>query len=146
MELRTLRYFLAVAQAKTISAAAEALHVTQPTLSRQMQELEEELGIQVQKGVLTRAFRRSFYSETIQQGKPFIDREINEIFLLRMDDLTTVTLQKEEVSEVVWMPIDTVTARLDRGDRELCLDKEEFREVAKAIKAQLETIAPPPSQ
>lgn len=44
MELRTLRYFLAVAQAKTISAAAEALHVTQPTLSRQMQELEEELG------------------------------------------------------------------------------------------------------
>ena len=45
MELRTLRYFLAVAQAKTISAAAEALHVTQPTLSRQMQELEEELGV-----------------------------------------------------------------------------------------------------
>lgn len=44
MELRTLRYFLAVAQAKTISAAAETLHVTQPTLSRQMQELEEELG------------------------------------------------------------------------------------------------------
>ena len=40
MELRTLRYFLAVAQAKTISAAAEALHVTQPTLSRQMLELD----------------------------------------------------------------------------------------------------------
>ena len=48
MELRTLRYFLAVAQAKTISAAAEALHVTQPTLSRQMQELEEELGIELE--------------------------------------------------------------------------------------------------
>lgn len=44
MELRELRYFLAVAQAGTISAAAEALHVTQPTLSRQMLELESRLG------------------------------------------------------------------------------------------------------
>lgn len=44
MELRVLRYFLAVAREETISGAAEALHVTQPTLSRQMMELEEELG------------------------------------------------------------------------------------------------------
>lgn len=44
MELRELRYFLAVAQAGTISAAAEAVHVTQPTLSRQMMELETRLG------------------------------------------------------------------------------------------------------
>ena len=44
MELRVLRYFLAVAREETISAAANYLHVTQPTLSRQMMELEEELG------------------------------------------------------------------------------------------------------
>ena len=44
MELRVLRYFLAVAREETISGAAEYLHVTQPTLSRQMMELEEELG------------------------------------------------------------------------------------------------------
>lgn len=44
MELRVLRYFLAVAREETISGAAEALHVTQPTLSRQMMELEDELG------------------------------------------------------------------------------------------------------
>ena len=44
MELRVLRYFLTVAQAESISAAAEVLHVTQPTLSRQLMELEAELG------------------------------------------------------------------------------------------------------
>lgn len=44
MELRTLQYFLAVVREENISRAADALHVTQPTLSRQMAQLEEELG------------------------------------------------------------------------------------------------------
>lgn len=44
MELRVLRYFLAVVEQGNIISAAEALHVTQPTLSRQLMELEEELG------------------------------------------------------------------------------------------------------
>lgn len=44
MELRVLRYFLAVAKEESITAASETLHVTQPTLSRQLMELEEEFG------------------------------------------------------------------------------------------------------
>lgn len=44
LELRTLRYFLAVAQEENITRAADYLHVTQPTLSRQMADLEKELG------------------------------------------------------------------------------------------------------
>lgn len=44
MELRVLRYFLAVAKEESITAASETLHVTQPTLSRQHMELEEEFG------------------------------------------------------------------------------------------------------
>ena len=47
MELRTLQYFLAVAQEQSITRAAELLHMTQPTLSRQLKELEEELGKQL---------------------------------------------------------------------------------------------------
>ncbi|WP_443863802.1 LysR family transcriptional regulator [Fusobacterium ulcerans] len=44
MELRVLRYFLAVVKEESITAASETLHVTQPTLSRQLMELEEEFG------------------------------------------------------------------------------------------------------
>ena len=44
MELRVMRYFLAVAREENITKAAEKLHLTQPTLSRQLKELEEELG------------------------------------------------------------------------------------------------------
>ncbi len=47
MELRVLRYFLAVVREENITAAAESLHLTQPTLSRQLMELEEELGSQL---------------------------------------------------------------------------------------------------
>lgn len=47
MELRVLQYFLAVVREENISRAADVLHVTQPTLSRQIAQLEEELGAQL---------------------------------------------------------------------------------------------------
>ncbi len=47
MELRVLRYFLTLAREENISRAAEALYITQPTLSRQLAELEEELGVKL---------------------------------------------------------------------------------------------------
>ena len=44
MEIRLLKYFLAVAREENITAAAESLHITQPTLSKQLMELEDEFG------------------------------------------------------------------------------------------------------
>lgn len=45
MEIRVLRYFLTVVQEESITKAAEALHITQPTLSRQLAQLENEVGV-----------------------------------------------------------------------------------------------------
>lgn len=47
MELRVLRYFLIVVREENITRAAEVLHITQPTLSRQLSMLEEELGVKL---------------------------------------------------------------------------------------------------
>ena len=47
MEIRVLEYFLAVAREQSISAAADFLHLTQPTLSRQLKDLEDQFGNQL---------------------------------------------------------------------------------------------------
>ena len=47
MEIRVLRYFLAVAQEESITGASQILHITQPTLSRQLAQLEEETGVKL---------------------------------------------------------------------------------------------------
>lgn len=44
MELRVLKYFLAIAREENFTKAAQQLHITQPTLSRQIAQFEEELG------------------------------------------------------------------------------------------------------
>lgn len=47
MEIRVLRYFWTIVEENSVSKAAEQLHITQPTLSRQLRELETELGTEL---------------------------------------------------------------------------------------------------
>ena len=47
MEIRVLRYFLTVVREESITKAAEVLHITQPTLSRQLSQMEEEIGVRL---------------------------------------------------------------------------------------------------
>ena len=61
MEIRTLRYFMAIAREENMTRAAEILHVTQPTLSKQMQALENELGKKL-------FLRHSFSIELTEEG------------------------------------------------------------------------------
>lgn len=59
MELRVLRYFIEVAREQNITAAAEKLYITQSTLSKQLMELETELG----KKLLVRGKRKTTLTE-----------------------------------------------------------------------------------
>ena len=47
MEFRILKYFLAVAREENITKAANVLHITQPTLSRQLAQLEDDLNVKL---------------------------------------------------------------------------------------------------
>lgn len=71
MELRVLRYFLAVAREESISGAAEYLHLTQPTLSRQLIDLENELG--------KKLFIRGGRKVTLTEDGIFLRKRANEI-------------------------------------------------------------------
>ena len=71
MEIRVLEYFLAVAREQNISRAAGYLHLTQPTLSRQLKELEEELGQQL--------FVRCNRKITLTQDGMFLRKRAQEI-------------------------------------------------------------------
>lgn len=89
MEIRTLRYFLAVAREENMTKAAELLHVTQPTLSKALKALEEELGKKLFD-------RHSFSISLTQEGVLLRDRAENLVNMadkieqefLSLDDVT----------------------------------------------------------
>ena len=67
MEIRTLRYFLAVAREENMTRAAGKLHVTQPTLSKALKQLENELGKKL-------FVRHSFNIELTDEGRLLRER------------------------------------------------------------------------
>ena len=72
MELRVLRYFLAVAEEGNITWAAQLLRISQPTLSRQLKQLEEELGVTL--------FERGSHTITLtEEGRLLRERARHDI-------------------------------------------------------------------
>lgn len=94
MELRVLRYFLSVAREQNITAAASALHVTQPTLSKQLMDLEDELG--------TKLFIRGNRKITLTESGEFLRQRAQEIVDLA-DKTQSAFLSAEEVSGDVYI-------------------------------------------
>lgn len=95
MELRVLRYFLAVAREETISGAAEAVHVTQPTLSRQMMDLEEELG----KTLFLRGKRRI----TLTEEGMYLRKRAQEIVSLVEKTESEFSVGEKDIQGDVWI-------------------------------------------
>ncbi len=90
MELRTLRYFLAAAQEENITRAADILHVTQPTLSRQMMDLERELGTTLMlrgKNGLTLTDDGIFFRQRAEEIVELADR-LEQSFVERNADVS----------------------------------------------------------
>ena len=90
MELRTLRYFLAAAQEENITKAADILHVTQPTLSRQMMDLERELGVTLMlrgKNGLTLTDDGIFFRQQAQEIVELADR-LEKSFVERQNNIS----------------------------------------------------------
>lgn len=89
MEIRVLRYFLTVVREESITRAAETLHITQPTLSRQMTQLEAEVGVKL--------FERGTRKITLTDEGILLRRRAEEIMELVDKTQKELTVQEEMV-------------------------------------------------
>lgn len=140
MELRLLKYFWTIAEEGTVSRAADVLHITQPTLSRQLKELEEELGTELfvrenkkmivtEAGLFLKSRAEEILSLTNQTTKEFENRR-NQLFsghisigCVEADNSETLAIMLEELvsdySQVTFHIFsgtsDDITEKLDKG-------------------------------
>ena len=84
MDVRQLRYFIAVANARNFTRASEQLHIAQPPLSKQIQLLEEELGVQL-------LLRTSRPLQLTEAGRMFYEQALQ--IINRLDQLKTTMQQ-----------------------------------------------------
>ncbi len=90
MELRVLRYFLTVVREESITKAADVLHITQPTLSRQLSQMEEEVGVKL--------FSRGSRRITLTNEGILLRRRAEEILQL-VDKTEKELIEQEEQVE-----------------------------------------------
>lgn len=95
MEFRVLQYFLAVAREQSLSGAAEYLHLSQPTLSRQLKDLEDELGKQL--------FTRSNKGISLTEEGMILRKRAEEIVRLMKKAEDEIALSDEAISGDVYI-------------------------------------------
>ena len=99
MDIRQLKYFVAVANERNFTRASEVLHIAQPPLSRQIQLLEEELGVQL-------ILRNSRPLRLTEAGRVFYEQALQ--IINRLDQLKTATrqigLQQRETVSIGFVP------------------------------------------
>jgi DNA-binding transcriptional LysR family regulator len=117
MELRHLRYFAAVAKHLNFTRAAEDLHVAQPALSRQIRQLEDEMGV--------RLFERNQRTVTLTQaGRAFL-QEAHKV-LRQSEEAVRVARSSEQNAAVhlnlgyIWGLFHTITPAALSGLRQKC--------------------------
>ena len=93
MEIRVLKYFLTVAREENITKAANLLHLTQPTLSRQLIQLEEELGVTL--------FQRSRHHIVLTEDGMLLRRRAEEILALAEKTKEDFRHNREQLSGTV---------------------------------------------
>ena len=93
MDIRTMQYYLAVVREGTISAAAQSLHVAQPSLSRQMKDLEDELGVAL--------FARGNRKITLTEEGMILRKRAEEMVQLMAMTTEEITNAKSNVSGVI---------------------------------------------
>lgn len=116
MDVRVLRYFIAAATEKNISSAAQSLHLSQPALSKQLKELEEELG--------TKLFSRGNRGITLTEQGNYLLKKAKEI--VGLVDKTESNFNEPE---------DDISGEISVG----CGETEGMRFVAKSLKKLQET-------
>ncbi len=146
MEIRLLRYFWTIAEEGTISRAADVLHITQPTLSRQLKSLEDELGtslfvrdgkrmVLTEAGLLLKSRAEEILSLSDATMKEFAERKSSlfsgnvSIGCVEADNSDTMAVMLEElVSDYPQVTFniftgtsDIIRDRLDKGLLDLAI-------------------------
>ena len=139
MEIRVLRYFLAVVREESITKAAEMLHITQPTLSRQIAQMEDEMGVKLfargtrkivltNEGMLLRRRAEEILELVDKTERELVEQDemVEGTVSLGCGDLTAVQLMPDLIRgfherypavtfELYTATADHVKERMDRG-------------------------------
>ena len=102
MDIRSMEYYLAITREGNISAAAKTLHISQPALSRQIRELEAELGVTL--------FERGSRKIRLTEEGMILRRRAEElVHLMQITEIRPLEDQISQPGTIIWKKYDVFT-------------------------------------